>query len=52
MKKLMSMALALSFLTAAVPMFAQDKTDTTKTKKSKSGKKSKKTGTMDDKKTS
>ncbi len=46
------MALALSFLTAAVPMFAQDKTDTTKTKKSKGSKKGKKTDKMDDKKTS
>ena len=50
MKKFMSMALALSFLTAAVPMFAQDKTDTTKTKKKSS--KKKKTDKMDDKKTS
>jgi len=49
MKKLMTLMLAVSFLTGTVSMFAQDKTDKTE-KKAKKGKKGKKADKTDDKK--
>jgi hypothetical protein len=52
MKKLMTLALGLSFLMGTVSLFAQDKPadSTTKTKKTKKSKKSKKPAADTDKK--
>ena len=48
MKKLMTLALGLSFLTGTVSMFAQDKPADTTTKKPKKAKKAKKPATTTD----